>query len=205
MRYPRLVALIYLERLKIEEKGHLNGPYMFYFDISYPRPSVSGRLQELVFDEKIGEEVDFSTRTLRERLIFKEIIEGPFSLGVSMAPADRAYAEEMTEVIKRFGAEVISNFVNLRFHTLNKMMDLVQSVGITNFEKTLTNSIATGTIDVIPLEKEELTLKIPLVTPNNLRNPYPDRHRRGVEYQKYLKKSGDENGFVELKAEIIER
>ncbi|MGM0381531.1 MAG: hypothetical protein ACQEP7_06050 [bacterium] len=205
MKFPRLVAMVYLQSWKIEESGHIGGPYLFHFDIANPRPSINSATRELVVEKEVGEEIDWTDRPLRERMLFKEIIEGPHSIGVSVAPTSSTFAAGLTDLIGRLGSEFVSNFLNMRFYTLNRMVEVAQDAGVGNIEQSLQKCIAAGSEDLAPLEPVEKELKIPLVTPNALRNPRPERHRVGEEYEDFLKESGDKNGYISLKIKLTER
>ncbi len=205
MKFPRLIAMVYLQSWKIEKVGHIGGPYLFHFDITNPRPSINSATRELVVEEETGEEVQWTDKPLRQRMLFKEIIEGPHSLGVSVSPASSSFTGGLTDLIGRLGTEFVSNFLNMRFYTLNKMVDVAQEAGVGNLEQSLKKCIGAGSRDFSPLEVKEEEVKIPLITPNSLRNPQPERHRVGEEYEEYLKEAGDENGYVKLKIKLTER
>ena len=51
MDFPRLVALIHLEKFQVEEVGFANPPYVFDFDIALPRPTVVDQSRQLIVDK----------------------------------------------------------------------------------------------------------------------------------------------------------
>ncbi len=205
MKFPRLISMVYLQSWKIDQTGHIGGPYLFHFDITNPRPSINSATRELVIEEETGEEIDWTEKPLRQRMLFKEIVEGPHSLGVSISPTSSTFTAGLTDLIGRLGSEFVSNFLNMRFYTLNRMVEVAQEAGVGNIEQSLKKCIGAGSKDFSPIEPVEKEVEIPLITPNNLRNPQPERHRVGEDYQEFLKESGDQNGFVKLKIKLTER
>ncbi len=206
MSYPRLIGIVKLKRWMIEEQGFASPPFVFDFDISWPRPTVSNSRRELIVGEEAGQEVDWSGRSFREKLIFKEILEGPISLGVSVYPADIGVAEKLSDLVSRLGAEMASNFINLRFSTLNRIADIVQETGVGGFVESLEKSIAAGSTRLeLEAPRGKFDLRLPLRAPENIENPAPERRRVREKEPDLLKQPGEENGFVELEIELMDR
>ncbi|GEM_PF-4916114 len=206
MNYPRLIGIVKLKRFLIEEEGFASPPFVFDFDITWPRPTVSNSRRELVVGESAGSEVDWSDRSFREQLIFKEILEGPVSLGVSVYPADIGVVANLNDLVGRLGAEMAANFINLRLSTLNRITDLVQETGVGEFVEAMEKSIAAGSTRLdLESPREKFVLRLPLIAPENIENPAPERRRVREEEPDLLKRAGEENGFVELEIELMDR
>lgn len=212
MAFPRLVALIELDRFKLEEVGFASPPYVFDFDIALPRPSIDDADRQIIINEISGEETDWTGKPLRERLIFKEIVEGPFSLGLSVYPAEDSFLEELTDLIPRLGAEVADAYLNqfnLRFSTIKQILRTSQEAGLANIKRTLEKSFATGSEEFSPEEKGRTTLRVPLVAPGQINNPRPDPTPEDKapedDHKEILKEAGESNGFVKFNIQLVER
>lgn len=211
MSYTRMIAKVSLDELHVEETGFMSGPYVFEFDLVLPRPSVSDASRPILVDDLPDEPRDWSDRPFRERVLFKEIVEGPLSLGLTVYPAEDPFLEQLSGVIQSLGTELASQYLNFRVSTLRSMVGLAQEEGIANPEKKLEKSIATGTAHLEPESEEEQTLEVPLEATSRLKNPtpatdsdVPERLRDDV-HDEILKEPGESNGYVELTVELVER
>jgi len=213
MEFPRLGALIYLDRFQVEEVGFAPEPYVFQFVMTLPRPSVDDATRHIMVDDLSGEVVDWTDRALRERLIFKEIVEGPLSIGSSVFPAENSFLGELTDLVPNLGAEIVTEYFNqfgFRFSTVKDLFEVSQEGGVADFKRTLEQTFASGSENVTPREQTESTMRIPLVAPGAISNPSPDptpsdRAPGQDDHEEILKESGESNGFVEFTIKLVER
>lgn len=212
MDFPRLGALVYLEKFQVEEVGFASPPYVFEFDMVLPRPSIDDAKRHIIVNEITGKETSWTDKPLRERLIFKEIVEGPLSIGLNVYPAEDSFLDSLTDLIPTLGAELADTYLNqfnLRLSTIKQILRTSQEAGIADVKKTLEKTFASGSEEFTPDEQEEATLKIPLIAPGQIKNPQPDPtpedNRPEDDHQEILKESGDSNGFVELKIQLVDR
>lgn len=212
MAFPRLGSLVYLDSFQIEEVGFANPPYVFDFDIALPRPSINDSQRQIIVNDISGEKTDWTDKPLRERLIFKEIVEGPLSIGLNVYPAADSFLDSLIDLIPTLGAELADTYLNqfnLRFSTIKQILRTSQEAGIADIKKTLEKTFASGSEEFTPAEEKETTLKIPLVAPGEIKNPQPDPtpedNRPEDDHQEVLKKSGEENGFVKLRIQLVDR
>jgi len=209
--YTRMIATVSLDKFHVEEAGFTSGPYIFEFDLVLPRPSVNDVSRPIVVDEFADGPRDWSDRPFRERILFKEIVEGPLSLGLAVYPAEDPFLEQLTGVIQSLGTELASQYLNFRVSTLRSMIGLAQEEGVANPEKKLEKSVATGTVQVDPDSVSERTMEVPLEAASRLKNPSPDtdsdvpERLRDDVHDEVLKEPGDPNGYVELTVELVER
>jgi hypothetical protein len=211
MSFRRMVSMVSLEEFQVDEVGFTSGPYVFEFDMALPRPSVSDVSRPIVIDGLSGEPQDWSDRSFREQLLFKEIVEGPLSLGLTVYPAEDSFLEQLTGLVQDLGTELASRYLNLRISTLRSMIETVQETGVGHPEKQLGKSVATGTVKFNPEGVEERTIRIPLEATNRLKNPTPDdgsdvpERLREEVHDEVLKEPGDSNGYADLALELVER
>lgn len=198
MTLDKLVTMVYLDRWQLDEKGFIGGPYVFYFDLANPRPSVPDVQRELIVDERIGEEVDWSDRPFRERLIFKERVEGPFSIGLTVSPSEDMLTSRLSGLIRRLGTERASQFLNLRFHTISRVLSVAREAGLADLRHSLEKTLGYGTKRVDPREDDTVSLDVPLKTPVELENPEAADHDDPDEKKEPLKSPGESNGYAQF-------
>jgi hypothetical protein len=85
MAYPRRILEAYLSTWELEESGQLgDAPLNLVGELIYPRPMVDRREHTLTLPHVIGEPVDRNDQPFHQRILFKEVVEGPFSLGFTL-------------------------------------------------------------------------------------------------------------------------
>ncbi len=206
MAYPRLIGLVYLENWLIQETGFIKPPFIFEFTISCPRPTVARTRRELVVDETGGEPVSWREKPFADRLIFKEILEGPAALSAAIYPLDAGVIPDISELLNRLAADFGADFLNLRLASLNRLMGVLQSSGLTDFAAGFEQTVAAGSVKLDLLKSDEkISLKMPLISPKAIRNPQPQSRRVSHQTADYLKQAGDSNGFLEFEIELYDR
>lgn len=212
MDFPRLGALVYLEKFQIEEMGFANAPYVFEFNMVLPRPAIDDATRHLVINDISGEKTNWSDKPLTDRLIFKEIVEGPLAIALSVYPSEDSFLQQFTDLIPRLGAEIADQYLtqlNLRFTTFRQILGTAQEAGSGDVKRSIERTFATGNEEFTPSEEEEVTLKIPLIAPDQIKNPRPDPtpedNRPEDDHQEVLKEAGESNGFAELKIQLVDR
>lgn len=203
MAFQKRVAMVYLDAWRLEEKGFIDGPYVFYFDLANPRPSVPNVQRELFVDERVGEEVDWSTRPFRERLIFKERVEGPFSIGLTVSPSEDMLTSRLSGLIRRLGTERASQFLNLRFHTISRVLSVAREAGLADLRHSLEKTLGYGTKRVDPREDETVSLEVPLKTPVELEDPETSNQGPTEEPGDPLKEPGAPNGYAQFSLQFM--
>lgn len=203
MKTPRRAVELELNEWMIEEEGFTSPPYLARFELIWPRPGIESEKSVLSLPDRIGETVDWSDADLKKKWIFKEDMEGRMILSAAVVPFQQDDESEIQDEALDLIGRSYARETSITWRTLSDLMEIgsvVASYILSGPQK----AIAEG--DILIEEQEDTTLELPMITPNELRNPRPDPtpedHRPSDDHQDVLKESGEENGYMKIKMRV---
>ena len=198
---------VLLDRVEVKETGDRKaGQHLVMASLVWPRPRIAERVAVKTVDIEKGF-VDLKKARWTERIVFKELIDGPFGIefGVTERVTDSQFAEFLrfmsSSVLKVAGGEaedmmtnaVLGGVVKVPFQFLAKM--------ISDSGKDGPKVIASGSLDLHSEEtwkkNEWKQFKIPLTAPETIYKV--TRRRREGRLQTRRRKlieGGTDNGVI---------
>ncbi len=212
MAYPRRILEAYLSTWELEESGQLgDAPLNLVGELIYPRPMIDRREHTLTVPHVLGEPVDWNDQPFHQRILFKEVVEGPFSLGFTLLrQSDEGALNRLVQSVLESSEgsgepEIRSSAV------LPPMAQVVTSavdLGLeSRLEKELGDVVASGYLELHSedIRKDE-RLTTELIAPVSIENPRPDpQPERHTGYREVLKQSGQPNGSLEIRLRVQDR
>ena len=198
---------VLLDRVEVKETGERKaGQHMVMASLVWPRPRIAERVAVKTVDLDKGV-VDLKKAKWTDRIVFKELIDGPFGLelGVTERVTDSEFAEFLrfmaSSVLKVAGGEaedmmtnaVLGGVVKVPFQFLAKM--------ISDSGKDGPKVIAAGSLDLHSEEtwkkNESKQFKVPLTAPETIYK-VTRRRREGTlqTRRRKLIEAGTDNGVI---------
>lgn len=203
---------MYLDHWTIEKTGQISeDPLVLMTELIYPRPRISRRQETKAIPPTAGESVDWSGRPFHNRILFKELVEGPFAIGVTIKRNDTGggLLGFFGEMFRSAGSEAAEEVIDqVTPAPLSAALDVVAETGLEGMEELeFSDVVATGAVDLNSSEEiKDGELEINLTSPVKIHNPRPNPHpERHSDYEEILKHPGDANGTVTLEYSIFDR
>lgn len=210
MSYERRGLELFLDDWTLDETGQISeDPLTVIAELIYPRPRISNRRETKAVPAV--PDGDWSDRPFHNRILFKELVEGPFSIGVTIKRADTGpgFLGIFGRLIREAGAEAAEEVVD-RFTpaSLSAALEVVAETGFEQLEELdFSDVVATGSVELNSSDPvDDGSLDIDLTAPVTIHNPEPNPHpERHTDYEEVLKQPGDDNGTVTLAYSIFDR
>lgn len=212
IEYERRALELLIDGWELEATGQLSDqPLTLVAELIYPRPRIARRDQTRALPPEVSKKVDWSSAPFHRRVLFKELVEGPFSIGITIQKneSDSIFGSFFRSDFRAAGEEAAEEAIDLVTPApLGSALEVLSEAGLDAFEESrFSNVIATGTVELDsanPAERE--TLPIELISPARIHNPRPNPHpERHTDYEEFLKESGDPNGQITLEYSIFDR
>jgi len=197
-------AVLRFENANVEEVGEQEGePLTLGTELISPRPGVPlcRRIRLLPSENPQTNPMEGPLRS--SRILFKETLHGDCGVGVFVRRNElgsplHEYFHSCDMSPEHPHRESVGE---LHTSPISPALQTIADMQRANSNKSSLNSmIGVGMAD---LEVTELhskrEVRIPLRTPVSIRNPEPDPHpEQHTDYEEYLRRSGEQNGFVEI-------
>jgi len=210
--YERRTVEILIDAWEIEATGQRSDdPLTLVAELIYPRPKIARRDQIRVLPSQAGQNIIWSDRPFHRRILFKEIVEGPFSIGVTLRRNKsgsvfralsgsnlRTSGDEQGDKAEDPGTPI----------PFGSTLEVLSEAGLEAFDESgFADVIATGTVALDPADPaEHETLTIDMISPARIHNPRPNPHpERHSDYEEFLKEPGEYNGQFTLEYSIFDR
>jgi hypothetical protein len=208
--YERRGFECYLQEWSLDEIGQVNDdPLTVIAELIYPRPRVSNRREIRTVSARLDN--DWSEAAFHNRILFKELVEGPFSLGLTIKRSDpgSGFLGLVGQLIREAGGDSNEEEVD-RFSpaSLSATLEVMAESGFEQFDEVdFSDVVATGAVELNSSDVvSEGSLSVDLTAPVTIQNPEPNPHpERHSDYEEVLKQSGDANGTATLKYSIFDR
>lgn len=212
MAYDRRGFELFLQEWKLEETGQLSDhPLTVETELIYPRPRIQRRTHQQAIPPQRGRVMDWSDRAFHRRVLFKELVEGPFSVGVTVrrGSVTRRWSHLIYEMVQEAGeetAEMIGD--RLGGPPLAAALEVLAENGLEPFEaEDQQGVIGAGVAEFdsgeeVQREHHRFSLTTPIRIPNPRPEPSPRADR---EYEPTLKQQGESNGYITLEYSIFDR
>ncbi|MFB6356819.1 MAG: hypothetical protein ABEJ65_09925 [bacterium] len=216
MGYKRRVLECHIDGWKIEQSGQMSDhPLTVLAELIYPRPLISLRKYTLNIPHRIGEQVSWSDQPFHRRIMFKEVVEGPFSIGITVkrGRARGIFQTIFPSMVQEAGKEGLEELLeSVNEPAVSAALEVMGEVGFERLfsageKEDVKDVIATGVVELNSAEEAkdnivEVPVKAPVEIPNPEPNPHPEKHS---DYEEVLKEANENNGTVQLQYSVFER
>lgn len=201
----RKTATIFLDEITVLEngrQGNADAENIVMVGLIWPRPMIDLRTAAKSVRIEDGERIQFSNQPFHEKILFKEIVGGPF--GITFEVTER----KSPGMIAQFLSSIATDIVNAAFpvppssETFRRIVHAgVSGVGrqVQSPPRETILRIAFGHALIDPLTAASGRLEIPLVAPDTIGVSGAGRSRRAA-----LLTKGQPNGQAVLKYSIEE-
>lgn len=212
MSYQRRGIELYLDGWSLDKLGQVSDePLTLITELIYPRPRISNRRQSRTIPAESNGWVDWSDRAFHNRVLFKEIVEGPFSVGVTIKRGDTGSGllGFFGETIRTAGEEATEQIAEAHYPPpISSALEVVAETGFDVLEEMeFSDVVATGAVELSSADSvDDEPLDIDLTAPVEIYNPRPNPHpEKHTDYEEILKEPGESNGSITLEYSIFDR